>query len=950
MKQTRFYENISKTSENRLPPRAYYIPKGECEYVLLNGVWNFRYFERDFEIPAQITEWDKIDVPSCWQLKGYGAPNYTNVCFPFPCDPPYVPDDNPCGVYERNITVSDDEKRTYLVLEGVSSCAKLEVNGQYVGFTEGNHLRAEFDLTEFLSAGDNTLRVYVYKWCCGSYLEDQDMFRYNGIFRDCYLLRRPADHVTDVSISAENDRIVTLCDREATVTVYDADGTLLGTANGTKTEISVAHPTFWNAEKPYLYTVKIEYNGEIIERKTGFRTIGISEKGELLINGVPVILHGVNHHDTDKNKGWCQTDEDLQKDLALMKSLNINTIRTSHYPPTPRFLDFCDEMGFYVVLEADIESHGFTNRYSTSAGHQSGYDVDGTEREDWPCVKPEWKDEHVERMIRSAIPNRNHPCIFMWSTGNESGHGANHVAMIEWLKTLEDGRLIHCEDASRKGDYSNTDVVSQMYWSPSMIENYALDDTKPKPFFLCEYSHAMGNGPGDVYEYNMLFEKYPKLIGGCIWEWADHVVTDENGVQRYGGDFPGEKTHDGNFCCDGMVFADRSLKAGTYEIKAAYAPIRTALQGNVLTVRNNLDFTNLDEFTLTLIYECDGEETGRKQLVLSVAPHETIELPLDIPAFRAKYGAFLNCVLTRGTEVLAQTQHALPFEKITEPKTQNPASFSEDAHNIRITGKHFAYTISKHYGTLTEMTVDGKQLLARPVSLTALRAPTDNDRHMREVWLQPNGWQGENLNVPFSKAYECALDGNTVKIKGSLAGISRAPFFRYDLSYSFFEDGRIEVSLCGTVGKYVAWLPRLGFAFTFRDVPTDFSYFGYGPHESYRDMHHGSRIGAFSGKAETEYVPYVRPQEHGNHYGTQMLSVASLRFETEKTFECHVSRYSTEQLLAANHTDELVPDGFLHAWVDYKVSGIGSNSCGPQLDSRCRLSEKEIAFDFTISI
>ncbi len=946
----RFYEDVLKTSENRMPPRAYYIPEGDCEYVLLNGLWRFRYFERDFDIPERISEWDEIEVPSCWQLKGYGSPNYTNVCFPFPCDPPYVPDDNPCGVYERTITVGNDDKRTYFVLEGVASCAKIEVNGRYVGFTEGSHLQAEFDLTDSLTAGENVLRVTVYKWCCGSYLEDQDMFRYNGIFRDCYLLRRPNDHITDFSVSADGNRIVVKTDRNANVSVYDANDCLLGTACGTDTAFTIECPTMWNAEKPYLYTVKFEYNGEIISRKIGFRTIAISDQGELLINGVSVILHGVNHHDTDKYKGWCQSDEDLKKDLALMKTLNINTIRTSHYPPTPRFLDYCDEMGFYVVLEADIESHGFTNRYSTSAGHLSGYDVDGPDREDWPCVKPEWKQEHVERMMRSAIPNRNHASIIMWSTGNESGHGPNHVAMIEWLRTLKDGRLIHCEDASRKGDYSNIDVVSQMYWSPAKIEEYACNEANTKPFFLCEYSHSMGNGPGDVYEYNLLFEKYPKLIGGCIWEWADHVVTDEKGVQHYGGDFPDEQTNDGNFCCDGMVFADRSFKAGTYEIKAAYAPIRTSLNGNVLTIGNNLDFTNLDEFRLAIFCECDGEKVGEKQYVLSVLPHEKTELSLEIPKLHGKYGATLNCVLTKGNEVYATTQHELPFEKTEHAKTDSFASLTEDKENIYVKGDHFAYTVSKRYGALTEMYVGNKQILAKPVSLTALRAPTDNDRHMRDVWLQPNGWQGENLNVPFSKAYDCTLEGNTVKIKGSLSGISRMPFFRYDLSYSFFADGRIEVSLSGTVGKYVAWLPRLGFEFAFRNVPTDFSYYGYGPYESYRDMHHASRLGVFSGKAETEYVPYVRPQEHGNHFGSKMLSVAGLCFETEKEFEFHVSEYSTETLLAANHTDELVSDGLLHTYVDYKVSGLGSNSCGPQLDCRYRLQEKEIDFSFTIKM
>lgn len=947
----RFYENILKTSENRLPPRAYYIPEGECEYVLLNGKWRFKYFEKDFYLTDKIDDWDILDVPSCWQLYGYESPNYTNVVFPYPCDPPYVPDDNPCGVYERCFEIDDISKKTYFVLEGVASCAKISVNGKYAGFTEGNHLQAEFDLTDFVKLGQNTIRVYVYKWCCGSYLEDQDCFRFNGIFRDCYMLKRPKDHIVDISVRTEHNKIFVKTDKNASVSLFDADGNMISSVKDSNTvTFTVENYIEWNAEKPYLYTVKAEYAGEIITQKIGFRKIAISNRGELLINDVPVILHGVNHHDTDKYKGWYQSDEDIKKDLILMKSLNINTIRTSHYPPTPHFLDLCDEIGFYVILEADLESHGFQNRFSTSSGFKPSFDVDGPDALDWPCNKPEWEKEFVERMKRSALPNKNHPSVISWSTGNESAHGTNHISMIKWLRTLNDGRLIHCEDACRKGDYSNVDIVSQMYWSPDEVEEYALNKDSNKPFFLCEYAHAMGNGPGDIFEYNTVFEKYPNLIGGCIWEWADHVVVDENNVQRYGGDFKDEKTNDYNFCCDGLVFADRSLKAGSYEVREAYAPVRTSLDGKFLTVKNNLDFTNLNEYEITFTVECDGKCVLEKQTVLSTEPHKSDVIEIEYPELEAKYGAYLICKAIKGGKVFSVTQHKLPFKKIIKKDDCKPAKMSQDREFIYADGNNFRYKFSKYSGTIAEITVNDRQILAEPVKLSALRAPTDNDRHLKSVWLNPNSWQGENLNVPFSKVYDCVLEDNTIIINGSLAGVSRAPYFRYRLSLTFYDNGKIDFNLSGNIGKYVSWLPRLGFEFSFINNGENFKYFGYGPHESYRDMHNGSYISLFESSATKEYVPYVRPQEHGNHYGVKMLSVAGLSFNSSDDFECNVSNYSTEALLSAEHTDELVSDGNIHTRIDYKVSGIGSNSCGPQLDNKYRLEEKNIDFQFSLKI
>lgn len=937
----RIYENPSRTSENRLPPRSYYIPGGKSEYLLLNGHWRFRYFSRDIDVPEEIDRWDIVPVPSCWQLLGYENPNYTNINYPYPCDPPYVPDDNPCGVYERDFTLKTLWGQVYFVLEGVSSCAFVTVNGSFVGFTQGSHLQAEFDITPFVRQGENTLRVKVLKWCCGSYLEDQDFIRLNGIFRDCYLLQRPKNHIVNIRIEAADGAITVQADQEADIALYDALGQLLDAVKcAAFANLTVRNPIPWNAEEPYLYTVRLERNGEIITRRVGFRTIGISAEGALLINGTPVKLHGVNHHDTDKTKGWYQTDAELHRDLALMKSLNVNCVRTAHYPPPPRFLELCDEMGFYVVLETDLETHGFVRRH---ANVDYSFDVDSP---DWPCVDPKWKQEFVERMQRTVLPYRNHSSVIMWSTGNESGYGPNHTAMLAWARTLRDGRLLHCEDASRKGVLDDVDVLSRMYLGQTKLEELALDETVKKPVFLCEYSHAMGNGPGDVWDYNVLFDRYPKLIGGCIWEWADHVVT-ENGVQKYGGDFPGELTHDGNFCCDGMVFADRSFKAGTWEVKAAYQPMRTRLRDGVLHITNRYDFTDLTECRFVYTVERDGAILLTQTVPLSAAPHETVSLTPELPQSNCRYGIHLNCFLYKDDALVARTQHTLSAQRIQPEQSDLFAAMREDGQNVYFTGERFSYTFSKHYGGFVSMRTDGAERLADRMRLTAWRAPTDNDRNIRFLWGSYDTWQGECLDKLFSKIYACTVNNGTVTVEGSLAGVSRKPFFRYQMTVAVFDDGRVALSLTGQIRENVIWLPRLGFEWTLPGGDGEFRYYGRGPTENYRDMCNAAWVDLFESSADREYVEYVRPQEHGNHIDVRMLCVGGLRFEGE-AMECNVSKFSTQALDAAEHTDALVSDGRIHVRVDYGASGLGSNSCGSRLAERYRLREKQIHFAFSI--
>ena len=935
----RHYENPQKTNENRCAARSWYIPGGVSRQIMLTGTWNFAFFQRDIDVPDVIEAWDTIPVPSCWQLQGYENPNYSNINYPYPCDPPYVPDDNPCGVYQRQFELENISGKTYFVFEGVSSCAYLYINGRYVGFTQGSHLLAEFDITNYVNQGINTVQVKVLKWCCGSYLEDQDFFRYNGIFRDVYLLQRPDGHIGNVDM-IPNDRCISITlDGSAEVSIYDADQLLTRQTMENSFEFTPDNPILWNAEKPHLYTVQLERGGEIITFKAGLRKIEVSSKYELLINGVSVKLHGVNHHDTSAHRGWCQSEAELRQDLQLMKQLNMNCVRTSHYPPAPVFLQICDELGLYVVCETDIETHGFLRRLPNVPYR---YDVNSNA---WPCTKSEWTHEFVDRMQRMVEHFKNHSSIIMWSTGNESGHGCNHVEMIRWTKQRDGSRLIHAEDASRKGQYHNADVFSMMYSSLKDMEEFALRDDINMPVFLCEYSHAMGNGPGDVYDYNELFDRYPKLIGGCIWEWADHVVT-ENGVQKYGGDFPGEQTHDGNFCCDGLVFSNRSFKAGSLEAKAAYQPIRTTYKDGVLTVYNRLDFTNLKEYTFSYNIEVDGKVVAAQQLQLDVAPHTVVTVEIPYEAASARFGAYLNTQLCQGEEVWAHTQHKLPFLQIAE-QMQDQAQLTEDALHIYAQGDSFQYTFSKHYGVFTSVIIHGQQQFAAKPILTAFRAPTDNDRDTRYMWQQLDEWRGENLDKSSVKVYDCRQEDGCIVVTGALSGISRAPLMKFTQTIRIHKDGTIETELVGNIRKDAFWLPRLGYELILPGEINTFAYYANGPFESYRDLCHAGRIGLFESSADKEYVHYVRPQEHGNHTSARWLQIGGMEF-TADDMDIHVSNFSTAALTKAEHTDELVADGNTHVRIDYKVSGIGSNSCGPELEKPYRLAEKEIYFRFCL--
>lgn len=986
----RYYENLEKVSENRLPQRSYYIPGGEAEYTLLNGIWKFAYFE-DVDYIGEIKKWDKIPVPSCWQLEGYDHPNYTNTNYPYPVDPPYVPMVNPAGVYERTFTVKSKIKQIYLVLEGVCSNAKVFVNGEEVGYTEGSRLQAEFDISEFVNKGKNTLRIIVCKWCVGSYLEDQDIFRFNGIFRDVYLLERPDDHIVDIDFKTEdNKKIVIDTAPETEITLFDGKISLAErvTDKNGHAEITVDEPKLWNAESPYLYILEFRKAGEIIRQKVGFRTIAISDKNELLINGTPVKLRGVNRHDSTAG-GYVMTEEDMMRDLKLMKEVNVNCIRTSHYPPPPKFVEMCDEMGFYVVLETDIETHGFIRRYARAP---YTYDV---ERKDWPCVMPEWKNYFVERMVRAYERDKNRTSIFMWSTGNESGCGENTLAMAEYVRSRDSIRLMHCEDASRALDrwlkehkwasdalndarilnrnveacekrmetaeewlkradeeQHKFDVFSMMYSSNEQITDWANGTEIDQPVYLCEYAHALGLSPGDIFEYMETFYANPAIIGGCIWEWCDHVVV-VDGVPKYGGDFEGEKTHDGHFCVDGVVSFDRKYKTSTYEVKAAYAPLRIAFLDGKLVITNRYDFTDFADRKLTYSVNLDGVKGEKKEIEISLAPNESAEIDIGKLPEKCKYGCFAEVTLSdkEGNEIAtADVELPTPKDSLIEEKGKT-VKYTEDEKYIYASGKNFSYAFGKKSGNIDSIKVNGAEQLSAPAVISSFRAPGDNDKQMERVWFDTDRYTGENIENPFTYVYGYSVENGEILFNCAVAGISRYPYFKYTLGIKVYENGEAVFSLKGKVKDNCVWLPRLGFEFSLKKKNAPFTYYGLGPVDNYCDLCHTGLHGFYESTAEKEYVPYVYPQEHGNHIGVRELVIdGAVVFRADNTFEMKVSEFTGEQIWKAKHTDEIGESDGTHVRVDYKVSGIGSNAVGPVLKDCYRVREKDIDFKFSLNV
>ena len=1003
------WENPRALHRNRERERVYYIPFGSelaalkndkdrsDRYRLLNGDWAFRYFDRIadvctslFAAECDLSDWDTLTVPSNWQMHGYDKPQYTNVNYPFPVDPPYVPEDNPVGIYALDFSLADDwrDRETYIVFEGVDSFFYLYINGERIGFSKGSHMQSEFNITQYIAPGANRLGVQVLKWCDGSYLEDQDFFRLSGIFRDAYLLSRPAKHIGDVFIKADADgNLEVAADADAELSLWDGDTCLLREQlNAGKTHaFSITDAKRWTAETPYLYKAVFAYGGEYFSQNVGFRTVSVSEKCELLINGAPVKLKGVNRHDTDPVLGHCTPLYHMRRDLELMKQHNINTVRTSHYPNHPEFYNLCDEYGFYVVDEADLEMHGFCTWRRED--EYSYYDPT------WPTDHPDWREAFLDRARRLVERDKNHPCIIMWSLGNEAGCGVNHEAMAEWVKARDDTRLLHYELARAGRMETLVDVVSAMYADLEIVEQHGINaENDPRPYFLCEYAHAMGNGPGGLSDYWELFDKYPRCIGGCVWEWADHaiVLRDKNGRPYYGyGGDSGEFPHDGNFCCDGCVMPDRTPYHGTKNIKAVYQYVSARLTdeaqpinrgassadggtGNAISVEvtNLRDFATLDDYVFNWEAVSDGIVLGGGQFVLqelSPKSGRAVVLTTEASIPEGTYeGAYLNLTANlaksqrwaaQGFEA-ARIQLEIPTRRLVfQP---NPIGYSqlravENDREIVLSGHRFAYVFDKTRGTFVSLLRDATQRLAKiPESpkFGVWRAPTDNDMRIKGEWGGANSW---NFDKAQTKVYSIesgwADDCFTITVSSAFGGPSREPFIKMKALYTIAPDGVIGLDVEADVNEHVGMLPRFGYELILPKGMENLEWFGMGPYENYADVKNHVWMARHASTVTEQYFPYIYPQEHGNHTDTRWLTMcdalgSGLRVRAKTAIEFAASHIDPMELTAATHACDISPREETFLRIDYKVGGVGSGSCGPYTFDKYVLSEKHIEYGF----
>ena len=996
-----YHKDLKTLHVNCEKPRAYFVPfsneagarDGVREYSeyfkTLIGEWDFNFYKSVTDVPCPTGEvefLEKLDVPMNWQHafgRNYDKIQYSNQEYPFPNNPPHVPRENPAGLYSRSFTLTEEElsgKDIMLNFEGVDSCFYLYLNNKFVGYSQVSHMTSEFNVTDYVKPGENLIRVLVLKWCHGSYLEDQDMFRSSGIFREVYLLRRDKARINDVFVRYDlNDdfskadlrvELSTNSALDAEIKVVSARGAELLSKNtklsGTETlELgSIENPSLWSAEKPTLYYLEIKAGNEYVTIPFGFKKIEV-KNAVIYINGQKVKARGVNRHDSHPYLGHATPMEHMKRDVMLMKQHNVNFVRTSHYPNDPRFLELCDVYGLYVCDEADLECHGIrTNGMS-----------------DHPLTNnPEWEEAYLDRAERMLERDKNHASIVMWSVGNESGAGMNHRKMLQYYKNRDGSRLVTSEDETRvaemtaNGSNKNLGPRYNAYTPEFLrefcdIENRMYVDTDamtrvyaklPKPFFLCEYSHAMGNGPGDLKAYWDTIYGNDKFFGGCIWELLDHAAVQGEypyikPEYLYGGDH-GEFPHSAEFCVDGLLYPDRRPHTGFLEAKQVYKPFKITYENGTLKIKSLRYFENLSDLDIFYTVERNGEVIESAGLgAANIAPLRTKSIKLNI---EAKEFTALNVSLRQNTATAwAEIGYEVGSEQfiisdnitVREPKPSTVTLDSDSASYI----VKFGETVVKigfDSGLIESINANGKEMLTSPVTPTIWRAPTDNDRRIKLEWTKRlvNYDKAESFCTN-SKA-EKTENGVIVTSNVIIAPKSCAPIVTMTLKYSF--DDRICVDCEAKLTRGLPYLPRFGFKLSMPEGCEDVRYFGYGPYESYEDKRLASRVGLFRTTATENFEHYVRPQENSAHHACKWADVTSvaghgLYFSAEK-FSLSVSHFSPEYLTGFKHDFELVPERDTTVIIDYRTSGIGSDSCGPHLAEEFRINEEDIKFKFYI--
>ena len=996
-----YHEDPESLHVGTMPDHAYFIPfsKGQDpfgaredsgRFELLNGDWDFKYYASVLDLEDDFLHLSfegKIPVPANWQLHGYDRAQYTNVVYPIPFDPPFVPDDDPVGIYQRDYCYGKDGQSRILCFEGVDSCFYLYVNEEFVGYSQVSHHTSEFDITPFLQEGVNKITVAVLKWCDGTYLEDQDKIRLTGIFRDVYVLSRPENRVTDYHVktligkggkTASLEVEVFGCD--AQLSLYEPGGKLIGeekAKKGKKTSFKLKNPQLWSAEIPTLYRLVIETQEEVIGERVGFRSVTL-ENGVIKFNEKPLKLRGVNRHDSYPDTGYVASTEQMKKDLELMKRHNINAIRTSHYPNAPQFYQLCDEYGFYVIDEADVEAHGCVDVYNDfkwSAGN--GYNGIALLASD-----ERFRKAIVDRESLLVARDRNRPCVIFWSLGNESGYGTNFREGAQVIKKMDDTRLVHYESTHHLDDTPTDvlDMVSQMYPSTEGMKKFLEDKKEKRPLVLCEYCHSMGNGPGDLEAYRDIFYSNERFVGGLIWEWCDHSVpigkTEDGKVKYgYGGDF-GERHNDGNFCMDGLVYPDRRPHTGLLEVKQVYRPVRVLAgkKKGSFVLQSFLAFANAGE-----LYDGHFELTGKGEVLLKgdfafdlkpMGKTEMTFLELASLAQMEQEDLFIRFWFTqkgatpwgeRGFEVCfdqlcvgtAKEKKKSKPDKAKELKnsSEKELTIQESGNELVVCAGEKEYHLNKRKGSFTSILFQGKELLQKPLQFNFFRAPIDND-NTRWDWFRAH------LNDYDTKIYSVKAKKNNgeaiVTVEQSFGWNMYQPFAKVKTVYKIDGEGKLTIVCDGETSNKVTFLPRFGIRLFLKRDFEEFRYLGYGPYESYVDKHQASYFGAFDGKVSDNFEDYLKPQENSSHFGCRYMTLhnqdTEIRFTAESAFSFNVSEYTQEELANKKHNFELEKCGDTVVCVDGMMAGVGSASCGPALAECYRIPLPKIHLELEMDV
>ncbi len=996
------WENPAVTGIGQIAPHASFIPMANSIEAsssrthLLNGTWKFNYADKPADRPLDFFEnryndagWKTITVPSNWELQGFGTPIYTNVNYPFPKNPPFINHSfNPVGTYRTSFEVPASWAGQEVVLHfgSVSGCMYVWVNGRQVGMSKVAKTAAEFNITPMLQPGANTLAVQVYRWHDCSYLEDQDFWRLSGIEREVMLIARPATHISDIEIKSTLDdshqtglfSLHVLLNKNPAanttikVVLNDKEGknilskTITGNTGTLAFAEKIAAVKTWSAEKPHLYQCIITLVGadghqtEVIKQTVGFRRVEI-KNGQLLVNGQRILVKGVNRHEHDEHLGHVPTYQMMLKDVLLMKQFNINTVRTSHYPNDPEWYRLCDEYGLYVIDEANIESHAM------GAMWQGRFDT-----ANHIAFRPEWEAAHLDRIRRMYERDKNVASVIVWSMGNECGNGKVFKDAYRWLKQTDPSRPVMFEQA---GEQENTDIVAPMYPGMSHMKSYANDHSKNRPFIMCEYAHAMGNSTGNFEAYWDIIRAGKNMQGGCIWDWVDQglAATDESGraFWAYGGHLGGYKyTHDENFCANGLVGSDRNPHPGLYEVKKVYQNIQfTQSPGNArqFIAYNEFNFTSLDEFFYTATLLKNGKPIWDGPFILNAKPGATQAFTLNYKAPRLQpgeeltielraYNRFAQGGLAVGHEVAAASfmLQSRYFEPIA--KASGTLQIEQRGRQINFTTGNIQGSFNTENGQWNSYQLNGKSVLQSMPQPYFWRAPTDND-YGNGMPANLGVWRTahQNRKPAAVKVLHQSADSMVIQAQYLLTDIQAT----YYLTYVVYADGAVAIGAKIEIPADLPEIPRFGMRFNLSGSFDSLSWYGRGPFENYSDRNTASFIGRYSSTVAKQYVPYIRPQEHGNHTDTRWLVLKNGETQVHieaigAPFNFSALPFSAEDMDAGitkkqQHIGNLTPRNQVFVQVDHAQRGLGGdNSWGAMPHQPYRLLKKEYGFAYKI--